>query len=104
MGRARWHTSVILDIWESTNRKTVVQAGPGMKQDPISKITNTERTGGVAKVVECLPSIFEVLSSNPNTIYYISIYPYKYIYLTISFNIHLGNSALAFISFLLQTL
>jgi hypothetical protein len=50
----------------STNRRTVVQAGLGIKWDPISKITNTKRAGGVAQVVEHLPSKFEALSSNPN--------------------------------------
>jgi hypothetical protein len=27
----------------STNRRTEVQAGPGIKQEPISKITNTKK-------------------------------------------------------------
>jgi hypothetical protein len=36
------------------NKKITVHAGLGQKQDPISKITNVKRAGGVAQVVECL--------------------------------------------------
>jgi hypothetical protein len=36
-----------------------------LKVDPISKITNTNRTGRVAQVVECLLSKTKTLSSNP---------------------------------------
>jgi hypothetical protein len=36
-------------------------------RDPILKISNTKRAGGVAQVVECLLSKHEVLSSNSNT-------------------------------------
>jgi hypothetical protein len=32
-----------------------VQAGLGKKQDPVSKIIRTERTAGMAQVVEYLP-------------------------------------------------
>jgi hypothetical protein len=35
--------------------------------DPISKILNTKRVGGVAQVVECLLSKHEIVSSNPST-------------------------------------
>jgi hypothetical protein len=36
-------------------------------RDPIFKIPNTTRAGGVAQVVECLPSKCEALSSNAST-------------------------------------
>jgi hypothetical protein len=36
-----------------------------INQDTISKITGAKRAGGVAQVVECLPSKWEALSSNP---------------------------------------
>jgi phosphoenolpyruvate synthase/pyruvate phosphate dikinase len=37
-------------------------------QDPILKIANPQRAGGVAQVVEwCLPSNHEALSANPRT-------------------------------------
>jgi hypothetical protein len=39
----------------STNRRIMVQAGIGIKQDPISKITDTKMT----QVVECLPTKHE---------------------------------------------
>jgi hypothetical protein len=34
----------------SINRQIMVQAGPGIKQDPVSKITKTKRTGDMAQV------------------------------------------------------
>jgi hypothetical protein len=40
----------------STNREIVVQASLGINKDPISKITNTKRAGGMVQMVECLPS------------------------------------------------
>jgi hypothetical protein len=46
---------------ESTNKRIVVQAGPGTKQNPTSKITNAKR----AQVVACLPTKHKALSSNP---------------------------------------
>jgi hypothetical protein len=51
----------------STNRRLAVQVGPGIKQDPISKIASAKRTGRVAQVVAYLPSKRETLSSNPST-------------------------------------
>jgi hypothetical protein len=45
----------------------MVQAGPGIKQDPISKITNTKRTGGMVQVVKHLPIKCKVLSSITST-------------------------------------
>jgi hypothetical protein len=35
-----------LDKVVHTNRRIMVQAQPGIKQQPISKITNTKRAGG----------------------------------------------------------
>jgi hypothetical protein len=45
------------------NKRITVQACQSIKRDPISKITSAERVGGVAQVVEHLPS--KVLGSNP---------------------------------------
>jgi hypothetical protein len=48
----------------------VVQAGLGIKRDPISKITSAMRAGGVTQVGEHLPSNLAkcgALSSNPST-------------------------------------
>jgi hypothetical protein len=42
------HAPVILAMQGSTNRRIMVQSGPGIKRDPISKITNTKRAGGTA--------------------------------------------------------
>jgi hypothetical protein len=42
------HSSIHLSYLatqRSTNRRMVVRTGPGIKQDPISKITNTKRGG-----------------------------------------------------------
>jgi hypothetical protein len=49
----QWHTSVIPATKGSINKMLVVQAGLGIKQDPISKITSAK---SLAQVVECLPS------------------------------------------------
>jgi hypothetical protein len=51
-----------------TNRRIMVQASPGIKEDPISKISHTRRTGRVAQVVEGLPSKHKAQSLNPSTI------------------------------------
>jgi hypothetical protein len=51
----------------SVNRRTVAQAGLGLKQDPIFKITKAKRTGGIAQVAEHLPSKLKALSSNHGT-------------------------------------
>jgi hypothetical protein len=40
----------------STNRRIKIQTSPGIKQDPISKITSAKRAGGMAQVVEHLSS------------------------------------------------
>jgi hypothetical protein len=44
-----------------------VQTGLGKKQNLIFKITRGKRAGGMAQVVECLPSKHKALSSNPST-------------------------------------
>jgi hypothetical protein len=49
----------------SISRKIVVHTNPGIKE--YSKITNMKRAGGVTQVVECLPSKYQSLSSNPST-------------------------------------
>jgi hypothetical protein len=49
------HSSTHLSI----NGRMVVQARSDIKQDPISKITYTERTGRLAQVRERLPSKYE---------------------------------------------
>jgi hypothetical protein len=46
----------------------VVQASLDIKRDPISKITNIKRVGGMAQVVECLPNKHKFLSSNSSSI------------------------------------
>jgi hypothetical protein len=48
----------------SINRKIMIQAAPGIKQDPI---TEAKRAAGAGHVVEHLPSKFKALSSNPST-------------------------------------
>jgi hypothetical protein len=53
------------DCAEKHNRRIMIQDGPGIKQDPILKITNAKRGGGTVKVVERLPSKHEPLSSTP---------------------------------------
>jgi hypothetical protein len=57
-----WHKPVIPSYLGSTKSRTVVQANLGMKQDPVSKITNMKRARAVAHMVEC-----EALSSTPST-------------------------------------
>jgi hypothetical protein len=51
----------------STDRKITIQDGSGIKQNPISKITNTKRAGRVGQMIECLPSKQKVLYSTPHT-------------------------------------
>jgi hypothetical protein len=41
-----WHPPVILALQGSINGRITVQASPGIKWDPISKITNAKRAGG----------------------------------------------------------
>jgi hypothetical protein len=49
-------------MWGSTNRRIMVQASLGIKTDLISKMTDTQRVGCMAQVVEHLPSKHEALS------------------------------------------
>jgi hypothetical protein len=52
----------------SLNRRIAVQASPDINVRPFpKKITKAKRAGGVAQVVECLPSKFKALSSKPST-------------------------------------
>jgi hypothetical protein len=51
----------------SVNRRIMVQAGPGIKMRSIQKITKAKKAGGMAQVVECLPSKYTALSSNSST-------------------------------------
>jgi hypothetical protein len=51
-----------------TNKRIVVQASPGIKQDLISKITRAKRVKSIAQVVEHLPSKHEAPSSNPSIV------------------------------------
>jgi hypothetical protein len=44
-----------------------IQASPGRKGDPISKITRAQRAGSVAGVADHLLSKYEAQSSNPST-------------------------------------
>jgi hypothetical protein len=46
---------VIPATWGSTNRRIGVQPGLNIKQGLIAKITNTERVGEVAQVIQHLP-------------------------------------------------
>jgi hypothetical protein len=47
------------------NRRIEVQASLGIKQDPISKITNTKTAWGMAQLEAFSLSKLEALSSNP---------------------------------------
>jgi hypothetical protein len=50
-----------------TGSKNKENYGPSIRQDLVSKITKAKRVGGMAKVVEHLPSKWEALRSNPGT-------------------------------------
>jgi hypothetical protein len=45
----------------------MVQASLGKNQDPVSKIIRSKKAGGLAQVVEHLPSKCAALISNPST-------------------------------------
>jgi hypothetical protein len=49
------------------NRRTEAQAILAIKHDPISKMINAKRAGGVTSVGEHRPSQHKALSSTPNT-------------------------------------
>jgi hypothetical protein len=57
---------VNLLTWESTNRRIKVQGDPGIKVIPVSTITTVRRAGGLAQVLEYLPSKCKALSSIPS--------------------------------------
>jgi hypothetical protein len=62
---------VILARWGRTNRRITIQASYGIKQNSISKITNTythmPKAGQVAHAVERLTHKCETLCSTPST-------------------------------------
>jgi uncharacterized protein YwlG (UPF0340 family) len=68
---------------EELNRRIVVQTGLNKKQHTISKITREKRAGGMAEVVDYLPSKHKALNSNPSTIWGVSI-PQMYLYIYLS--------------------
>jgi hypothetical protein len=49
----------------STNRRIIIQVVQGKKQDPLSKITNVKKDGGVVQVAEHLPSKHKTPSLKP---------------------------------------
>jgi hypothetical protein len=61
-----WCMPVILHMG-SLNTRMVVQALQAYTQDHIPKITKAKRPGGVAQVVQHLPSKYKALSLNPST-------------------------------------
>jgi hypothetical protein len=53
----------------SLSRRTAVQGWPWTKtREPISKITKAKRAGGIAQVIEFLPSKYTTLRSSPGII------------------------------------
>jgi hypothetical protein len=51
----------------STNRRIRIQVCQGIKQDPISKITNAKRADCMDRVGDHLPSKWKTMSSIPST-------------------------------------
>jgi hypothetical protein len=51
----------------SINRRIAVLVGLGKKQDLISKITRTKRTGNVTQAIENMTTNCKALSSSPST-------------------------------------
>jgi hypothetical protein len=60
-----WHAPVIPAVWESANKKSLVQVSPDIGQDPFAKIINAKMVDGMAQVVENLPSMHNSLKFNP---------------------------------------
>jgi hypothetical protein len=58
-----WHMPVIPAMWESTGRRTEIQAGLDINWDSISNTISAKRAGRVAQVVEYLPTKHKALSS-----------------------------------------
>jgi hypothetical protein len=52
----------------SSHQKIVVQVGLHITLNPISKATNAKRAGGIAQVVEHLPTKHKALSSTPTSL------------------------------------
>jgi hypothetical protein len=67
----QWLKPVILAISEAEIRKIEIQCQPGqiVLETLSQKYPTQKRAGGVAQVVECLPSKGEALSLNPSTKY-----------------------------------
>jgi hypothetical protein len=65
----QWLIPVSLATQEAVIRRIPVQSQPqaNNSQDPITKISNTKRTGRVAQVIQHLPSKREALISNTST-------------------------------------
>jgi hypothetical protein len=61
-----WLMPVILATWGAEIRRIMGSrlAGANSSQDPISKITTTKWTGGVAQAVECLLCKCKALNAN----------------------------------------
>jgi hypothetical protein len=65
MARCQWLILVILVTQEAKIRNITVQSQPReIVYETLSKMPNTKQCGGVVRVVECLPSKNEALSSN----------------------------------------
>jgi hypothetical protein len=60
--RSAWEKSlqdpILINGWEQwyACHLQLQKAGPGIKQDPVSKITSVKGAGGIAQVVDHLPS------------------------------------------------
>jgi hypothetical protein len=61
-----WLTPVILATQEEKQEDNGLRSAR-QAQDPVWKQTKAKRTGGMAQVVQCLPSKFKALSSAPST-------------------------------------
>jgi hypothetical protein len=48
--------AIILDTWKAKIRKSVGPGQPGQKPRPYLQNNQSKRAGGMAQVVECLPS------------------------------------------------
>jgi hypothetical protein len=57
----------VIPAMQEVQRRVEVQASPGIKGDPISKVINAKRAGTMAQMVKELLSKLKVLSSVPST-------------------------------------
>jgi hypothetical protein len=62
-----WCRPVIPATAESINRRIIVQAHPGKKRDPISKVTTAKQAGSMTQALKYMSSKCKALSSNPST-------------------------------------